>query len=126
MDRRAARTAVRQRLPGQPRRGPGAARRRRPVRAGPPQPRQPGRRRAPGRLRSEEHTSELQSLMRTSYAVLCLKKKKTKIQHDKQKKIYEQVNTHKQSQKKQANTVDYKKKRQKDDMHETITNILHK
>src|SRR3546814_2591875 len=27
--------------------------------------------------RSEEHTSELQSLMRTSYAVLCLKKKKT-------------------------------------------------
>src|SRR3546814_1228594 len=30
--------------------------------------------------RSEEHTSELQSLMRTSYAVFCLKKKKTKIQ----------------------------------------------
>src|SRR3546814_7687029 len=27
--------------------------------------------------RSEEHTSELQSLMRTSYAVFCLKKKKT-------------------------------------------------
>src|SRR3546814_2300530 len=26
--------------------------------------------------RSEEHTSELQSLMRTSYAVFCLKKKK--------------------------------------------------
>src|SRR3546814_3997003 len=49
--------------------------------------------RAPGRLgrchvtqppvccgaeRSEEHTSELQSLMRISYAVFCLKKKKTK------------------------------------------------
>src|SRR3546814_5023348 len=33
-----------------------------------------------GRLgRSEEHTSELQSLMRISYAVFCLKKKKTKI-----------------------------------------------
>src|SRR3546814_6834958 len=31
-------------------------------------------------LRSEEHTSELQSLMRISYAVFCLKKKKTKIQ----------------------------------------------
>src|SRR3546814_4484588 len=30
-----------------------------------------------GGRRSEEHTSELQSLMRTSYAVLCLKKKKT-------------------------------------------------
>src|SRR3546814_7292624 len=28
--------------------------------------------------RSEEHTSELQSLMRISYAVFCLKKKKTK------------------------------------------------
>src|SRR3546814_6141929 len=28
--------------------------------------------------RSEEHTSELQSLMRISYAVLCLKKKKQK------------------------------------------------
>src|SRR3546814_3820144 len=32
--------------------------------------------------RSEEHTSELQSLMRISYAVFCLKKKKTKITHD--------------------------------------------
>src|SRR3546814_6519459 len=29
--------------------------------------------------RSEEHTSELQSLMRISYAVFCLKKKKKKI-----------------------------------------------
>src|SRR3546814_4937197 len=49
--------------------------------------RPPGRRGAPGRgpareargdhrgARSEEHTSELQSLMRISYAVLCLKKK---------------------------------------------------
>src|SRR3546814_3869295 len=33
------------------------------------------------RLRSEEHTSELQSLMRISYAVFCLKKKKTKKKH---------------------------------------------
>src|SRR3546814_7502541 len=30
-----------------------------------------------GKGRSEEHTSELQSLMRISYAVFCLKKKKT-------------------------------------------------
>src|SRR3546814_4939152 len=30
--------------------------------------------------RSEEHTSELQSLMRISYAVFCLKKKKQKLQ----------------------------------------------
>src|SRR3546814_1700950 len=36
------------------------------------QPEQPGR----GVTRSEEHTSELQSLMRISYAVFCLKKKK--------------------------------------------------
>src|SRR3546814_3285153 len=34
-------------------------------------------------VRSEEHTSELQSLMRISYAVFCLKKKKQK-----QNKIY--------------------------------------
>src|SRR3546814_6182739 len=31
-----------------------------------------------GRSRSEEHTSELQSLMRISYAVFCLKKKNNK------------------------------------------------
>src|SRR3546814_3888241 len=36
--------------------------------------------------RSEEHTSELQSLMRISYAAFCLKKKKTNIQT--------QINTH--------------------------------
>src|SRR3546814_4427162 len=32
-----------------------------------------------GGRRSEEHTSELQSLMRTSYAVFCLKKKNTNL-----------------------------------------------
>src|SRR3546814_2949470 len=32
--------------------------------------------------RSEEHKSELQSLMRISYAVFCLKKKKTSTKHD--------------------------------------------
>src|SRR3546814_2733737 len=36
-----------------------------------------GCRRAPARDRSEEHTSELQSLMRISYAVFCLIKKNT-------------------------------------------------
>src|SRR3546814_4232371 len=44
----------------------------------------------PGRpARSEEHTSELQSLMRISYAVFCLKKKKIcndKVKHITQKK----------------------------------------
>src|SRR3546814_9815089 len=39
--------------------------------------------------RSEEHTSELQSLMRISYAVFCLKKKKTK-QHTITKNINKQ------------------------------------
>src|SRR3546814_5022440 len=39
-----------------------------------------------GVMRSEEHTSELQSLMRISYAVFCLKKKTTIY---KQKKIKE-------------------------------------
>src|SRR3546814_2037718 len=38
--------------------------------------RRPDRNGTPG-MRSEEHTSELQSLMRISYAVFCLKKKKT-------------------------------------------------
>src|SRR3546814_7063435 len=33
-------------------------------------------------MRSEEHTSELQSLMRISYAVFCLKKKKKTTNHD--------------------------------------------
>src|SRR3546814_7025001 len=60
------------------RRAPGARRLRRPRTAGPrvghrgDGPQAAGHR---GR-RSEEHTSELQSLMRISYAVFCLKKKK--------------------------------------------------
>src|SRR3546814_3298546 len=37
-----------------------------------------------GKERSEEHTSELQSLMRISYAVFCLKKKKQKINNERQ------------------------------------------
>src|SRR3546814_2893121 len=37
--------------------------------------------------RSEEHTSELQSLMRISYAVFCLKKKKTKTTYLKAEKL---------------------------------------
>src|SRR3546814_5859602 len=36
------------------------------------------------RIRSEEHTSELQSLMRISYAVFCLKKKTQNIQRQQQ------------------------------------------
>src|SRR3546814_8550859 len=41
--------------------------------------------------RSEEHTSELQSLMRISYAVFCLKKTKTQIA--KRHYYYTQLNT---------------------------------
>src|SRR3546814_5174536 len=39
-------------------------------------------------VRSEEHTSELQSLMRSSYAVFCLKKKK---REKRQKNRYERI-----------------------------------
>src|SRR3546814_8961755 len=42
----------------------------------PAPPRRPRSRSARPSARSEEHTSELQSLMRISYAVFCLKKKK--------------------------------------------------
>src|SRR3546814_10158663 len=38
--------------------------------------------------RSEEHTSELQSLMRISYAVFCLKKKKKNNKNKKKEKWY--------------------------------------
>src|SRR3546814_2443883 len=51
--------------PRRPRRHAAAARQRRPA-----------HRRRRDDARSEEHTSELQSLMRISYAVFCLKKKK--------------------------------------------------
>src|SRR3546814_6284217 len=44
-----------------------------------------GARRQPHATRSEEHTSELQSLMRISYAVFCLKKKKKKQKNNKMK-----------------------------------------
>src|SRR3546814_4067280 len=48
-----------------------------------------------GRGRSEEHTSELQSLMRISYAVFCLKKKNTQ-HHSSETKIahLNTINTH--------------------------------
>src|SRR3546814_3726283 len=39
--------------------------------------------------RSEEHTSELQSLMRISYAVFCLKKKKKR--HNRRPHMYRQL-----------------------------------
>src|SRR3546814_5036595 len=68
-------TAARRRRSGRPREAPairragrrGAGNRRECVR--------PSRRRIATVRRSEEHTSELQSLMRISYAVFCLKKK---------------------------------------------------
>src|SRR3546814_3554293 len=44
-----------------------------------------------GHPRSEEHTSELQSLMRISYAVFCLKKKTKKHHHNKHNRKYRQT-----------------------------------
>src|SRR3546814_4696076 len=43
------------------------------------------------RTRSEEHTSELQSLMRISYAVFCLKKKKRKKPKEHPTEIHKQI-----------------------------------
>src|SRR3546814_2412674 len=66
---------------GRPQCGPARGRRRGPWRArerrGKPEPTS----HVPLALRSEEHTSELQSLMRISYAVFCLKKKKKRSNH---------------------------------------------
>src|SRR3546814_864782 len=42
--------------------------------------------------RSEEHTSELQSLMRISYAVFCLKKKKQSLTNENTQRLYIQRN----------------------------------
>src|SRR3546814_8873288 len=54
----------------------------------------PDRRRSHGRIdRSEEHTSELQSLMRISYAAFCLKKKKQTIQTDHNKNTNTRIYT---------------------------------
>src|SRR3546814_982222 len=53
----------------------------------------PGRRPCPcRRRRSEEHTSELQSLMRISYAVFCLKKKNLLL-HTLQQSFYNKFHT---------------------------------
>src|SRR3546814_5577646 len=49
--------------------------------------------------RSEEHTSELQSLMRISYAVFCLKKKKQNIKNI---QLREQLLTHKTQNKRKS------------------------
>src|SRR3546814_6009873 len=47
--------------------------------------------------RSEEHTSELQSLMRISYAVFCLKKKKTNLSTN----TYKLTSSHKETKRQQ-------------------------
>src|SRR3546814_6639736 len=50
--------------------------------------------------RSEEHTSELQSLMRISYAVFCLKKKKSTNDNN-----HPQINTHKNKENKTTTKI---------------------
>src|SRR3546814_8694478 len=62
-----------------------------------------GRRRSLQR-RSEEHTSELQSLMRNSYAVFCLKKKRNNEKEDKTNKTGQQI---KKKQKRQTTSRNY-------------------
>src|SRR3546814_2327419 len=99
---RARRAEPLRRRTGAVRGGPGSARCR------------PARAKAPGCpaaavARSEEHTSELQSLMRISYAVFCLKKKKqnniytitVRKQHDDNRiKTHKEMEAHQIKQKK--------------------------
>src|SRR3546814_8143275 len=76
------------------------------VSALPPERQQPGpaRRQPP---RSEEHTSELQSLMRISYAVFCLKKKNKQQQKTYQKqKTKNTRNRNKKTQQQNTKTSD--------------------
>src|SRR3546814_4331527 len=47
-----------------------------------------------GRVRSEEHTSELQSLMRISYAVFCLTKKNTRAEQTDHTSVSSEVYNH--------------------------------
>src|SRR3546814_1274936 len=72
----------------------------------------PSRRKATARarlLRSEEHTSELQSLMRISYAVFCLKKKKTTTSKTRHKSSSDnKATTHKHAHPKIDNYQPYK------------------
>src|SRR3546814_6650396 len=72
-----------ERVAARPRSGDGGGppgRDRRLQRAGRRRAGHPGEAVVVGHARSEEHTSELQSLMRISYAVFCLKKKKEQTQ----------------------------------------------
>src|SRR3546814_7682440 len=54
-------------------------------------------------IRSEEHTSELQSLMRISYAVFCLKKKQHYIQHTQNNQRINTIRQHNKHRKQQHN-----------------------
>src|SRR3546814_5313407 len=65
----------------------------------PPKPSSPRSASIPStaRPRSEEHTSELQSLMRISYAVFCLKKKKQPKQKKKEQHIHNEEHRRPQS-----------------------------
>src|SRR3546814_7034850 len=61
------------------------------------------------KMRSEEHTSELQSLMRISYAVFCLKKKKTtKKNKDEKKKQHTQKTLYNKQPKKEEKRTEQK------------------
>src|SRR3546814_8180094 len=129
-----ARVPARRREPGRgaPRRGaPQHPRVRPPLRGltrwvveevGPPGPTAwPSSTRRPGgqattwwpRPRSEEHTSELQSLMRISYAVFCLKKKKKKCEKHKIKRQQKSKNEINNAKPKRAAKHEKKIKQQK-------------
>src|SRR3546814_7417280 len=58
--------------------------------------------------RSEEHTSELQSLMRISYAVFCLKKKKKNNTNNTHTKTTQQITNYKESKHQTSNITHHK------------------
>src|SRR3546814_10768513 len=57
--------------------------------------------------RSEEHTSELQSLMRTTYDVFCLKKKIIKTVSTKARNRHDNISYNKEKQPNQQQTIEY-------------------
>src|SRR3546814_4830232 len=81
--------------------------------------RRPRRRPRPQCRRSEEHTSELQSLMRISYAVFCLKKKKKKTRHS--KKTSAETKTHRRQDKRHTIPHDQEKTTQYESQEHQLT-----
>src|SRR3546814_2385243 len=75
--------------------------------------------------RSEEHTSELQSLMRISYAVFCLKKKNITQKHG-NKEHYNRQNRRNKYKNYQTNRIDYQQLSSNTNTHSHTPKRLHR